>query len=238
MIKQPLKVMTYNVGAFNGGTATPHPNDDNLSSDFLAWTQFFGKNNVDILFVQEDSDYFDVDSTINAYDNIYANWYKFAVIDAYGQYRANRIYSKYPLSDGQMVYFKVQSNSDTTKKRYTKAYMMIGNIKVLLISAHLTVTDLDSRREQLNELKKMADSEKYFIIGADFNIVSGDEFDIFDSYNKANCGKFGTFATSQNSGLPRDNIITNIPMMYSDMLDFDKSDHYALYTDLDLEIKF
>lgn len=233
----PLKIQTFNVGCYNGGQSTPHPNDSDLQADLIAWRRMYGEQSPDILFTQEENRYFDVDSTIATYEDIYSQWFPSYVRGRRNGYYSNGIYSKYPISN--CVTKEFTAKYQNTSQFYTKCEININGVTVLAISAQLTPNDTATRALQLSELKTMTDDYDNYIIGGDTNIVTISEItDVFTNSNLANGQFFGEFASSQNSGYSRDNLITNFDFTNVTMLDsFTKSDHYSIVANAVLKLE-
>lgn len=233
----PLKIQTFNVGCYNGGNSTPHPNDSDLQADLIAWRRMYGEQSPDILFTQEENRYFDVDSTIATYEDIYSQWFPSYVRGRRNGYYSNGIYSKYPISNCVTKAFTAKYQN--ASQFYTKCEIDINGVTVLAISAQLTPLDTATRALQLAELKTMTDDYDNYIIGGDTNIVTISEItDVFTNSNLANGQFFGEFASSQNTGYARDNIITNFDFTNVKMLDsFTKSDHYSIVANAVLKLE-
>lgn len=231
VITDKIRVMSYNVGSYNRNDFG-HPNDGNLDGVVKDFRKLYAEVGVDIILVQEDRDHVDKNNTLPVLTEVYKP-FAYKALSPYSGYATQRGYSHFPISD---VYSKELINQSSVgfKIRRLKFNVRINGKIVTCISSHLIlgVEHVALRQLQMQELLNEVKSEERFIIAMDSNVDSVSEYDLFNEYNISNTGYFGTFPTSQNSGLPRDVIVTNMDIVNVEMPDSLLSDHYPMVADI------
>lgn len=202
-----LKAMTFNLGKYSYGLNPSGIPSDVFDEKFLNYKRFFASNNVDICGVQENSVYVDTNETVRSDTDLLQYPYPNTV-------RVPNnvcLLSKYRLKNtgtGQFV---------ASNRWYAYGTMTIDGKDIFLIDVHLQSgsSETAKRQAEMEELKAIVASHKYFIIFGDFNVADRTEFANFSGMNKANGGYTGWYWT------------------YS----FDSND-YARYEDPQGEIRF
>lgn len=241
-----IKITTLNIGHFSNGSAA-YPNG--IYNDFDSYKKEFDSIKSDIITINENSDFFDSDSTIPC-GNLYAS-YPFYESGALREYDCNSLLSKYSIVSSKEVLFVY---GETRYFLDCLIYLCDSYIHVLV--TQLDWGDISLRRTQIEELLEAVSEYEYFIICGDMNpasIVHGENYgDPLSQYPKdyalfkdknysiANDGDYGCFNTLvkyENQYIyPWDNIIvsSNIDIVSVERENIIISDHFPLTATLKL----
>ncbi|MDD7205385.1 MAG: endonuclease/exonuclease/phosphatase family protein [Lachnospiraceae bacterium] len=236
-----VKLCSWNVGMWVDGIQNG-VRDENIESASLVLRRFVGKNNFDLMFLEEAPWYFDTKHTINAYQHCIKNNLQYewnttdSTVSLYG--RMILACGKYKISNVEIKTF-----ASGSKRAFVTFDVDIDGIIVKCIIAHLSFEENSSgvRQQDIQELISYMDKHKYCILTGDFNTYSISEFDVFaTNYNLANHGYYGDFETwpheSRGWNKCLDNIICskNIKITNVELLDVDMSDHTPLVATLEI----
>lgn len=235
-----MRVCTFNVGLWHDGN-TKQP-DATASAFAKSWRRFLGEMNPEVMAMLE------APSTINQSNTVNAR-------DLYGF----KLPFQYRDGDGSMGRLSAAKNSMLNPTSITfpsgsgrpcfSFDYQVGDKLVHFVVVHLSIEhtygEYDPRQEDLKEIKGWLDNavthgESWVVLG-DFNTYNMSELDRFASYNVANGGIFGEFATWPNvsESWPNpaiDNIITtpDISIQNVFIADVSLSDHKPFVADLSL----
>ena len=217
-----LRVLCYNIANFNDDTSTYIP-DENL----IELRKMFGKQNAEVLLLQEDREYIDSSNTQSSDSYVYFPMYP----NRYGA-GGSTIHSKVQLSNAGIVQF-----SNGRNMRYG-VLNVSQSIKILCVSAHpvwggSTQEYIDARDTQYHEMCQWVNGEitlepygggtgvyapahTHVVIGIDTN--AGTAQDIANLQTRvsnagllmANGGRFGFVYTCNIGSEARRNCIDNI----------------------------
>lgn len=195
-----LRVASYNVGHFNQGLAggfrfMGEPGSDKTQRVTMAkrqasaWRQWISEQSLDIIGFQEWNKYFDVDSALNAQDELLKPFY-------------NNVYQG---KEHKWIFNGLATNYKLTniRSKYTHGdyYALIGDLKIgnktiTVISTHIPwqkawhVPALNAFIEDLKQFE-------YFICFGDMNSADAEQMQFREAgFNMANGGHQGWFGTS------------------------------------------
>lgn len=243
-----IRVATYNIGHFAYGTSPiPAGTLDKLQDFRNAIVNI----RADIIGLTEDDVYYDSNSTMKVYDNVY-KMFKYYGSGIKQGYTCNSILSKFEI-------FNLKSTEFATKSThaYTECDIKIYDKMIHFVSTQVSWQDINTRKAQYQELIKIAKKYEYCIIVGDMNpsarinliLPEGvepnshykEDYAIWENagFNIANVGFFGEYNTLIDKDypglmLPYDNIFTtkNIDISFVETFENDMSDHYAIAADI------
>lgn len=243
--KDSIIVMQWNIGHFSQGALT---NSRITDSDYFMALQDYRKliNDVsaDIVTLCEYSVLFsDTALHPSCYaDTLLFKEYPYRFIGNNGiirKYSLNAIMSKMELLHPSTVEYQTNSTAiithtsaiKATDYYYNKAYIYIGDHKVVLVNTHLAFdkNNPDIAIDQIKELIKELDNEEYVVICGDFN-TSSSNYALFSEagYSLANTGILKTFPSARPTA-PLDNIISKgLIIRDSHVVRSSLSDHYPI----------
>lgn len=205
-----LRVMSYNIGAYNYGTS-PYYLVTDYDTKLANYKHFFGEIAPDVLFEQEYRD--DIAQGISADSALYNNFFIDGVTPTVGSTSKTVIRSKYTIyekSTGAL-------NSET-ERIYSKGYIYVGGHKICILCVHLMPNiggDQEAfRAAQMQEIVTMMANETHYIICGDFNVFSGvDEWDILTNAGMvlANGPFWGYHATNPGASLVDGTVVYPTP---------------------------
>ena len=252
-----LKVMTYNVANYNNDTADYIPNDKLFNLLKMIYDV-----NPDIMMLQEDRTYIDLNNTQAAADYVFNPAYPNRIGTDGNTIRSKRNTS----NSGTLVY---------TNGRYLKyTVLTIDDKTILLVSTHMvwnyndTGSDSSESKQARNvqyiELMQWVTGQislndytsgtptpvpthTHCIIGMDANTATNDDkTNLLTALNDASCipvngGKLGWFITNMDIGNALDNIVVSSNIIinkiqaYNDWYDKLYSDHVPVIAEITLK---
>lgn len=220
-----FKLCTFNVGKWYNGATAGCPTEY-VAERKKEWFKFMGKYQPDFLCMNEALVNFDADETIEAYDDIIANNYPYLSEVEGKEDKLASIYSGLTIA----TWSTVSSMFTFTKE--------IKGKTIHFLFGHLSLDDT-TRTAQLAAIATYISQNEYCVVCGDFNIDAMTELEVFEGYNVANGGNFGTFETlisGSTSATCRsiDNIITtsNIKILNVEVPEVVLSDHAPLLATL------
>lgn len=238
-----LKVATFNCGDYSGDGG--YQGDVNVpTGDFTAYANYISGLDADILFTQEDREYWDISNAVTMktklYDYLYANGGVVSVSTSHGNAMAKGIYTNQRIVIGGKYTFNTNGTTEQGGSTYffnsfTYYILKLQEKDVLLISVHLAPKEWNTtaRKAQITELLNFISSMGIdcVVIAGDLNVWD-DELDMFSGYVLANCGIYGDIDTYYGeTDHPFDNIIVTPNIKMRDVkvyVNDDFKDHYAL----------
>lgn len=243
--KDSIVVMQWNIGHFSQGAV---PSSRITDSDYLQrlqdYRQLINDVSADIVTLCEYSVLFsDTELHPNCYaDTLLFNEYPFRFIGNNGiirGYSLNAIMSKMGLLHPSSVEYQTNSTASithisaikATDYYYNKAFIYVGDHKVVLVNTHLAFdkNNPDIAINQIKELINELDNEEYVVICGDFN-TSSSNYKLFSEagYSLANTGVLRTFPSSRPT-TPLDNIISKgLSIRDAHIVSSSLSDHYPI----------
>lgn len=238
-----ISVGTFNVGGYSGGNSELI---DVPTGDITEYLKYISSLSVDVLFLQEDREFWDIPNQISTKEKMYDYLYQYGGVISKSTNNngiwGKSIYSNYPLKNGGKYTFNTQGTHPETGKNlwnsFTYYTLHIKDIEVLVLSVHLAAknNNVAARKSQILEILNFINGHKYVIVAGDFNVWE-DEYEDFDDtkYNKANCGIYGELNTFSSQNFhPFDTVITtkNIKILNPLVHNNEFGDHFALTCDL------
>src|SRR5690606_27715420 len=208
-----LRVCTYNVGHFNQGSLGGFQGlRGHVQAELLQWKYWIGKQNLDILALNEWNTFFDKDSVYHAEEQLLKPFYKNAYFGKTNKWIYNGIVTNYNLTNIRQVkwdgdYYAILGD------------LPIGDKVITVISTHIPWQKgkhENSLQALIDELRKY----EYFICMGDMNAGDQNQLKFVEAgFNMANGGHLGWFSTaaaavmkSGRKGEPNtniDNIVTS-----------------------------
>ena len=191
LVTEPvIKVANFNVGLFNNGISGVSAAD--APQQMIEFRKIIGGIDADIFNTQEFQQYFDIDSTYLARDDVMKFKYPYDTYDV--RYYGSLGFSKNPIMNAGKTNF--QSGSG---KYYIHYDVEIQNKTITIIDAHLAIEEDASihRQSEIAELITYMNTKDYVILTGDFNVYSQTEYNAFTvaGYTLCNGGDFGWFDT-------------------------------------------
>lgn len=243
--KDSIIVMQWNIGHFSQGAL---PSSRITDSDYLQklqdYRQLLNDVSADIVTLCEYSVLF---SNTTLHPRSYADTllfyeYPYRFIGNNGiirNYSLNAIMSKMELLDPSSVEYQTNSTAHITHTSaikatdyyYNKAYIYIGDHKVVLVNTHLAFdkNNPDIAINQIKELINEMDNEEFVVICGDFNTTAS-SYSLFTDagYSLANSGEWGTFPSAKTTA-PLDNIISKgLVIRNAYVINSSLSDHFPI----------
>ena len=184
-----LRVMTMNVGRYSWGRSPYYLTEEQYQKYYMNYRKFLGKYNCDILCLQENGEYMDIDHQHNSNNVLYNALYPYSI--DYG----------YTTSVKSRIKFNKSGNGLLSNNRwYSYCVININNRDIIILSAHLSVDDVTKRAQEMNDILNIINDYNYAIIGMDSNIQAFSEINVLTNagLKAANGGYFGWIPTYYN----------------------------------------
>ena len=256
-----LRIMSYNIGGFNYGSASEGGiENSSFPSALQKWKKFFGIYQPDIVGVQEFKGYIDRSYSISSVENLFGKFYPY-INDWYNMEHPSwstvAIMSKWNCTDSESL--RLTDNSTQITRWALIQHITVNGQNITFVSVHrcpnATAPDYESaveiRHQEMNQLIGRLSTEQNVIITGDFNVTSTDEYAPFINagYSMANGGTFEykrTFNYAQNytetANPEADRVLDNIivsPNIIINSVDIPEeaynlctSDHLPIYADV------
>lgn len=242
-INKYLRVCTFNQAA-----DYPHftrDTEEALDQRIINYLNFIGEYNPDVICAQEAlGTYFQPTSFEKQTGPVFNRKYLFPWQGG----TQRKIWSKYNFSQRELVYFS--NNTQDIQRFYLKTVLYFEGKEIVLINTHCAYQGDDDfdyiRKGEFQQLVQELTNNEYCIVCGDFNAWDAEEFDLFNNFNKANCGDYGVIDTwyidTEYPDWPfkaLDNIITTTNIVIQNVVrgpyDFRGfSDHAPLIADLQI----
>ena len=233
-----LRVMTYNIGHFSYGVS-PNGIGSSVYDEKLAnYRKFFSKQKCDVLGIEENNKYIDVDNTILSSNVLWNPLYKYSVDGDNG----TCIKSKHKLKNTGSGIFT------TSNRKYVYGEINIDGKDVFLMVVHLknqdssdSPTSEEIRKGEYTEIQSIIQNHERYIVFGDFNARTTEEYSNIAVGDKANGGYLGyrwTYTFSQTDYANYDNPVypNNIRyfdnILVSDNIVIENSEVLNVYGDL------
>lgn len=243
--KDSIVVMQWNIGHFSqGALSSSRITDSDYLQKLQDYRQLINDVSADIVALCEYSILFsDTALHPSCYaDTLLFDEYPYRFIGNNGiirSYSLNAIMSKMELLHPSSVEYQTNTTASITHTSaikatdyyYNKAYIYVGEHKVVLVNTHLAFdkNNPDIAINQIKELINELDNEEYVIICGDFN-TSASNYMLFSEagYSLANTGVLKTFPSSRPT-TPLDNIISKgLIIRDTHIVRSSLSDHYPI----------
>lgn len=229
-----LKIMTLNAGRwYNGVSRMP---DAQVATNSVLYHRMLGKENCDIVCLQEAPDKINVSETVG-YSTLFSNKYPYR--NSYSDGNTGlKVVSKNAILNPETLEFTSNSERPFACFEYNIADVII---KVFIVHLSTEANTTGIRQQDLAELATLLGQCDYGIVLGDFNTYDMSEItSAFTGFNICNGTIFGAFETWTPTGSwtngAIDNIITtsNISIENVYMESESLSDHKGLIAELNL----
>ena len=236
-----IRVGTWNVGHFSLGTSSDTTITHAQFSEMRQkWALKLNTLNADVLCCCEYNTNFvnanGQNPAIPARSSVFALFTNARIGTKYN-YNQQAIFSNYKLSHATEIMF----SRKTQQRYYYWCEITLGGNNIKIVETHLDFEPADVRAAQITELINAFSSDRYVIIGGDFNVDDSSEFETFINagYTVANHGYIEDVLTFPTTNPRRaiDNLVCkgfaigNIQVICDDEL----SDHSCLFAEFTLQ---
>ena len=245
-----IRIGSYNIGHFSEGTSsTPSGTEEKK----IYFRKCLASMNCNIVALQENDFYYNDITKETPHVAIFGNFKYYSCGTKY-DYNCNGFVSDYEIKNSHE---KVFINNYNQTRYYYSCDITIDNKEIHLITTQLEFQDVDTRRNQINELLTEVDKYERCIVCGDFNVANRVNGVAYEPYNAlyeedyklftdhglslANVGYLGginTLVSSEGSTdgiFPWDNIIVtnNIKIKNIGRIEMEyMKDHYPIFADL------
>lgn len=245
-----LRVGSYNIGHFCEGVSSE---PDGTEDKKIEFRKCLAKMNCNIIGLQENDDFYNLQKTETSYNAIYNNFKYYKNGNKY-EYNCNGIISDYEIINEYETIFK---NNYNQKRYYFNCDVVIDGKAIHLITTQLDFQDSPTRKKQIAELIEEANKYERCIIFGDFNTANRVNNNAYEPYNAlfkedyklftdngfslANAGYLGEETTlvsrvnALEGNYPWDNVIVsnNIKIKTLEVVKMEyMKDHYPIVVDL------
>lgn len=229
-----LTVAEWNIGGWGEGTAFGI--DEDYDAQIAIIKDVLTEMNADVLFVCEWSDYTNRAGTINAYAELFKQFYPYYI----AKHGWPAVLSKYPLNAKVDSHTIEVEGRDPAERFFISGSIEVGDTQVGIVCAHLNPYSGDARVEEGEMFMDGLAEYDYAIMAGDFNVGNNGESQesrdaqiaVYDGMEKGNWGYWGNKPTYQTGNKALDNIMAKA--INVDSFDVDDretaSDHLPCYS--------